>query len=206
MRTDHPLDEAVELLDRTLAYTRGTLAGVTDADLRRPTPCDRWDLGQLLAHMEDALDAFTEGADGTVAVEVRVPARARVESLQRKACALLGAWGGRRPSAVRIGDQLVATEIVVAVAALEIAVHGWDVGQSTGRGNPLPVDLARRLLPVAYGFVAVGDRGGRFADPVARDPSDSAADRDLLAFLGRDRISPPGSIPGNHRTERRAAS
>ncbi|MEJ7834007.1 MAG: TIGR03086 family metal-binding protein [Nocardioides sp.] len=206
MPSERLLDEAVELLDRALAYTRGTLAGVTDADLGQPTPCHRWDLGQLLAHMEDALDAFAEGAGGMVSVAAAVPAPVRVASLQRKACALLGAWAGQRPSSVRVDDQWVATEVVVAVAALEITVHGWDVGVATGRGNPLPEDLARRLLPVARGFVAADDRGTRFGDPLPPGARGSSADHDLLAFLGRDRTGPPGQIPGNPYTQGRAAS
>lgn len=204
MAGSRPLDDAVELLDRALAYTRGALAGVTDADLGRATPCERWDLGRLLAHMEDALDAFAESAGGTVSTTAVVPAQVRVASLQRKACALLGAWSGQRPTAVRVGDQWVATESVVAVAALEITVHGWDVGVATGRGNPIPQDLARRLLPVARGNVASDDRGTRFGEPLP--PGPRSADAELLAFLGRDRTGPPGAIPGNPHTQGRAAS
>ena len=53
-----PLDHAVELLDRALSYTRVTLHEVTDADLPRRTPCERWDLGQLLALMQKIPRAY----------------------------------------------------------------------------------------------------------------------------------------------------
>ena len=143
------LEGAVELLDRSLAYTRVMLADVQPDQLDRPTPCTGWDLHRLLAHMEDALDAFTEAAAGRVEVEPVPETGTRVEALREKACALLGAWTAARPVAsdrVEVGDLGLDAPLLVATAALEITVHGWDVGQATGRGTPIPHDLARGLL------------------------------------------------------------
>ena len=63
------LGGSVELLERALGYTRARLGRVDDGLLDRPTPCEGWTLGDLLAHMEDALDAFTEAASGRVRVD-----------------------------------------------------------------------------------------------------------------------------------------
>src|SRR4051794_18164185 len=84
----------VELLERSLAYTRAALVTVRPEHLCLPTPCDLWGLGDLLAHMEDALDAFGEGAGGAIDVHSRAPTplARRITTLQEKACALLGAW------------------------------------------------------------------------------------------------------------------
>jgi uncharacterized protein (TIGR03086 family) len=179
-----PLDHAVELLDRALSYTRVILIEVTDADLPRRTPCERWDLGQLLAHMEDALDAFAEGADGAVDLHDRVPVRVRVGNLQQKACALLAAWSHEAPDQVRIGDYHLDTPIVVLAAALEITVHGWDVGQALGADRPIPEALARGLLPVAEALLAESDRGSQFGPP-RPVPAAAPGDARLLGFLGR---------------------
>jgi len=205
------LDHAAELLDRALSYTRITLDDVTDADLGRRTPCTDWDLGRLLAHMEDGLDAFVEGAHGSVALEDRVPARVRVTRLQEKACALRTAWVGAAPPAtVRIGDRPVDTYVVALAAALEITVHGWDVGQAVGIDRPIPARLAEGLLPVATALVTDADRGDRFGEPrpVA---ADALPQLRLLGFLGRDgcpgvRASAQGQIPGNRRTGGAAGS
>ena len=78
------LDGAVELLDRSLAYTRVALADVRPELIGRPTPCAGWDLGRLLAHMEDALDAFTEAAAGRVEVAPLPPLESRVDALREK--------------------------------------------------------------------------------------------------------------------------
>jgi len=179
------LDGSVELLDRALAYTRFQLAGVRDELLGRPTPCAGWNLERLLAHMEDALDAFTEAAGGTVEVYAAAGAAGQVATLQDKACSLLGAWSGPTDHGpVLVGGRELARGLLVATAALEITVHGWDVGQSTGTGRPIPPELATALLPVAQEVVAPADRRMRFA-PARPVPADaSPADR-LLAYVGR---------------------
>ncbi|GAB3243647.1 TIGR03086 family metal-binding protein [Nocardioides dilutus] len=183
-----PLAAEVELLERALAYTRVVLADVGPHNLLATTPCSGWTLARLLGHMEDALDAFTEAAAGLVHVDPVPPTNDMVDALREKACALLGAWTAARPRSVRVGDRQVDAPVLVAMAALEITVHGWDVGQATGRRTPIPEDLARRLQPVAARVVQPADRGTRFAPALApaiaggTPPSRSDA---LLAFLGR---------------------
>jgi uncharacterized protein (TIGR03086 family) len=198
------LAEAVELLERALAYTRGALAGVDEEALHRSTPCAAWTLDQLLDHMGDALDAFTEAASGYVTVRPAEPAGTRVSALQASACALLGAWSaassGRGPGVVHVGDHTLAPALLVATAALEITVHGWDVGQATGQGPPVPARLARDLLPVAGASVTGADRGTRFGPP--RPAAGTSYDARLLAFLGRDLTGPPSPDTTNPGTRR----
>ena len=180
------LGGAVELLDRALSYTRVVLAGVTDADLGNATPCTDWDLGDLLAHMEDALDAFTEAAGGTVyRAGSPVPgARPRVGRLQEKACALLGAWAGDPAADVDVAGRDVAAELLVATAALEVTVHGWDVGQALGGAPPIPDELAALLHRVGLLVVRPEDRAVRFGLPRPVGPGATSGQR-LLAHLGR---------------------
>ena len=178
------LEGAVELLERSLGYTRVVLADVRPDNLDAATPCSGWDLRRLLAHMDDALDAFTEAAAGHVEVAPVRPTDQRVDSLRDKACALLGAWTEARPASVDIGNRVVEAPVLVATAALEITVHGWDVAQATGRRTPIPADLARGLLPVAEQVIGPPDRRGRFAAPRVDNTSTIPSDI-LLAFVGR---------------------
>lgn len=181
------LTGAVELLDRSLGYTRVVLAAVGRDDLARPTPCADWALGDLLAHMEDALDAFTEAAGGEVrttpppVVPGTVP---QVGRIRTKACALLGAWSGVAPEDVNVSGHPVTSELLVGTAALEVTVHGWDVGRSLGTGAPVPDELARRLLGIARHLVQPQDRAVRFGPPLPVGPDAGPGER-LLAFLGR---------------------
>lgn len=196
---------AVELLERSLAWTSGALTGVEPGLLDRPTPCERWRLRDLLTHLEDGLDAFTEAAAGHVAV---APAPLpddpddRCGRLRSKACTLLGAWWSAQrsgaPALVRVegpaapGRPAASTavgldaDVLVRAAALEITVHGWDVARATrGPDGPgLPPALARDLLPAARLLVPRDGRAGRFAGPTPYDASDGPAAQ-LLAWLGR---------------------
>jgi uncharacterized protein (TIGR03086 family) len=182
-----PLVESLALLERAVAYARGALMHVTPTQLRRPTPCSAWDLGQLLAHMDDSLAALTEAAD-LGEVRLRVPDGpaspvAVVESLRVRACSLLGAWSRAAGGAVLVGDRTVASSIVACAGALEITVHGWDVGRATGHGTPVPDALALDLLGWVPVFVADADRPHRFGPELAV-PMGTASDR-LLALVGR---------------------
>ncbi|MBJ7357196.1 TIGR03086 family metal-binding protein [Nocardioides sp.] len=174
----------MELLERSLGYTRVALAGIGQDDLDAPTPCSGWTLSRLLEHMEDALDAFTEAASGQVEVTPASPRADRVDSLREKACTLLGVWTEARTGSVAVGDRQLDAPLLVEMAALEIAVHGWDVAQATGRRTPIPDDLARGLQLVAARVVRPADRGSRFGP--ARRPAAPASPTDaLMAFLGR---------------------
>lgn len=190
------LGGAVELLERSLAYTRSTLTGIRPDILQRPTPCDGWVLHRLLTHMEDALDAFIQASSGEVDVAPVPACTGQVEALREKACALLGAWlsaeldtGAAAPGSgsgwtVRVGDRGVNAPLLVATAALEVTVHGWDVGQATGASPAVPEALARDLLPVARSVIPLADRGDRFAAPRPPRPGAAYGER-LLAWTGR---------------------
>jgi hypothetical protein len=160
--TASPADatRALELLERALAYTRGTLNEVRDDDLDRPTPCARWDLRDLLLHMDDALDAFTEGAHGRVGVVAEPSAAWHVATLQRKACGLLGAWSNPPPRGGALPESL----------ARELLHTAW-----------LLIDDADRSDS------SVG--GQRFAAALSTGAHASYNDR-LLAFAGRRRRDP----------------
>ncbi|MGW3668381.1 TIGR03086 family metal-binding protein [Streptomyces sp. NPDC005141] len=179
-----------ELLERSLAYALGSVATVPREGLRWPTPCAEWDLGELLRHLDDSVDALYEGvADGRVGLCPAPPAADPVCVFRERARALLGAWAAvsdapAAPAAPAVGDRFLDPGLLAAVGALEIAVHGWDVGRACGRARAIPSGLAVELLPVAHAVVADADRGVRFADPVGV-PVPARPGDVLLAFLGR---------------------
>ena len=180
--------ERTELLEAAVAYTRTTLPAAAVASPGLPTPCEGWTLVDLLLHMDDALEAFHEAAGGHVSPPVpRHPASpaALVERLRFSACRLLDAWARPVPTSVTVGELPLPTGVLLDAAALEIAVHGWDVSAATG-GRRMPESLAGRLLPIVDSVVDCGDvgPGRRFGLPV---PTAAAAPLDvvLLARLGR---------------------
>ncbi|MFJ6087221.1 TIGR03086 family metal-binding protein [Streptomyces sp. NPDC092369] len=178
-----------ELLERSLAYALGSVAGVAPGSLGRGTPCGEWDLGELLGHLDDALEALHEGlTGGRIGLFPGVPGADPACAFRTRACAVLGAWAtrptGDTGETVLVGERPLDVRVMGAVGAVEIAVHGWDVAQACGRPRPIPVPLAAELLPVARCVVAREDRGERFGAQVAV-PARAGLDVRLLAFLGR---------------------
>lgn len=186
---------AVELLERAVSYTRGALAGVRPELLCQPTPCNQWRLGPLLVHMADSLDALTEASSGLLPL-TPVPSSGtdQVDVLKTKACALMGAWSSPAARSVLVGGHDLDARLLVGAGALEITLHGWDVGQATGARLPIPDKLAGALLPVARAVIDDTDRGRRFADPVTVPPTTSKSAQ-LLAFSGREPRLPQQSHP-----------
>ncbi len=185
---DTALTGAVELLDRSLAYTRSALAGVGPEHEALLTPCHGWTLRRLLEHMDDGLDAYTEAATGRVNL-VPTVGDGQVESVRAKACALLAWWLDPPIDVVAIGDRRLAAEKLVSAAALDVTLHGWDIHATLSRPVPVPASLARPLFDIAID-VAVGPlRPECFAAPVSPPPEESESAL-LLGFLGRTEPGP----------------
>jgi uncharacterized protein (TIGR03086 family) len=187
------LAAGVALLERAIDYTLGSLRIVTTATLCRATPCARWDVQALLAHMHDSFEALNEAATGDIGADPVAngrasPAHGRDPALLLRdgATAVLGTWAGKiRSDAVSIGGCAMTTPMVAAVGAIEITVHGWDVARSCGEHRPIPPLLAEELLDLVQLFVTWEDRPFRFAAPLPV-PGYAPAQDHLLAYLGRD--------------------
>jgi uncharacterized protein (TIGR03086 family) len=191
-----PADGA-RLLEPAVSYALGVVLAVTPEILPRPTPCRDWDLRMLLRHACESLAAFGEGIEaGRVGLDpaaedgdlVADPARA----FRDRACQLLDAWAdpGHQRQAVDIAGCPLAAGVIAAAAALEVAVHGWDISRACGQREPIPRALAIGLLTVAPVLVPRTGRHPLFAAPVAVAGMAGPSDR-LAAFLGRS----PGIAP-----------
>ena len=142
--TAWPADGA-RLLEPSIGYALGVVLAVTPELLSRPTPCPEWDLRMLLRHASESLAAFGEGIeagrvgldpaaeDGDLAAD---PARA----FRDRACQLLDAWTspGHQRQVIEIAGCPLAASVMAATAALEIAVHGWDISRACGQRQPIP--------------------------------------------------------------------
>ncbi|GAA0255198.1 maleylpyruvate isomerase family mycothiol-dependent enzyme [Actinomadura nitritigenes] len=192
--------ETVALLERSVGYALGGLGGVTPAALGRATPCHGWDVGALLRHTADSLDALLEAVD-TGSVRLRPgpgpasrgappddPAAALVAAFRSGAVRLLGAWTSADDRPVTVGGCPLQASMVAMTGAIEIAVHGWDIACATGNPRPIPPGLAGLLLDPAMALVTDATRAGLFAPAVAVPGTAAPSDR-LLAHLGRDPLA-----------------
>ena len=195
-RAAWPADSA-RLLEPSVCYALGVVVAVTPEILPRPTPCREWDLRMLLRHACESLAAFGDGVEaGRVGLSPSVedgdlaadPARA----FRDRAAQLLDAWTGPnlQRQVVDIAGCPLAASVMAATAALEVAVHGWDISRACGERQPIPDALATALLAIAPVLVPRTGRHPLFAAPVAVAATAGPSDR-LTAFLGRS----PGLAP-----------
>ena len=183
----------LSMIDGAVHYALTTVNDISGADLRRPTPCSQWDLGQLLNHLNDSMDALQEGFDTH---RVRLPsdgdppavdndARSLVEGFRLRAARLLRSCAGQGVDApTAIGDLALPSSRMALVGAIEIAVHGWDVAWARETPRPIPPMLALDLLVASPLVITTGGRDPFFTAPLAVPRKADPSDR-LIAFLGR---------------------
>jgi len=181
-------------LAQAAGYADGVLDAVTEALLPRPTPCRGWSLCMLLDHVSESLAALHEGASAQlVALVAASPpadvadrsATALVATVRQRTTALLEVASEADADApVDVGAHLMPLDCLLAVGALEIAVHAWDISQACGQRLPVPDELAAALLSQARVLVPERDRAPLFAAPAAVCGQGSPSDQ-LTAYLGR---------------------
>jgi uncharacterized protein (TIGR03086 family) len=180
----------VGLLRRAIGYTLRGIESVTPDQLARPTPCRGWDLRMLLRHACESVAALHEGLhDGRIGLYPPPDDEAAADPapvLQARTVRLLDDWTarGRDSRVIAVADCPLADTVLAQAAALEIAVHGWDISQACGHDLPIPDDLARDLLQVSVLLVPAANRHSLFAAPIPVGPAAGPGER-LLAYLGR---------------------
>jgi uncharacterized protein (TIGR03086 family) len=182
-----------EQLQRAFASTRTVLANVRDEQLSDPTPCQSWDVRQLINHLVGSIRWYALAAEQGEAPErseidyAAAGALAAFDEHTKRSLAAFGAAGAEQATLkMPFGD--LPGFVVMGISALDAFAHGWDLARATGQDTAsLDPALAEQLLEGAR-LVAEGRRGpdgvAPFGAEVNVPDSAPAADR-LAAFLGR---------------------
>ena len=173
---------------------------VRKADLVRPTPCEGWDLLDLLAHMTVQHRGFAAAARGfgsdmdtwrveSVVDAVRAdPGRAYSEAAHDVLDAFAADGTADAPFALpEFGEGAVFPgEMAMGFHFVDYVVHGWDVAASLGVPYELPAEVVTAVLPLAIA-VPDGDfrtvEGAPFAAAV--EPAGTDDFGRILRHLGR---------------------
>lgn len=181
------------ILDTAHTALRSAVAGVRDDDWSRPTPCDAWSVAQVLQHAAGDQQAYAAvlGEGGFPSYDPFAPSG----TLDDEALALLEpplaaaslAFSKVAADATAVPVPLpqgpLAAPVAVGAAALDAAVHAWDIAVATGQPSPVDAALAARLHEVG-GIIVEPLRGFAYAD--ALPGGDGGALETLLRYLGRD--------------------
>lgn len=173
--------------EASLAALHPVLRNLTPADQPKPTPCADFTCHDVADHLMTSMEQLGSMAGATVTNPNRGPLENRVSVMAAQAIdgwravdlsgTVPGPGGGEMPASMAAG-----------ILSMEIALHGWDIAQSSGQPLALPDDLVVYIRGIAETLVP-GGRGSAFADEVPAATDASPLDQ-LAAYTGRRPINP----------------
>jgi uncharacterized protein (TIGR03086 family) len=177
---------------KALQDTGTIVAGIKPDQLALDTPCDGWDVRELLNHLiggnfwvKPLVDGLTieqvgDRLDGDQVGDAYV---ANYERSAAEAGASFGAEGALdKPVAVSYGP--VPASMYCGHRFIDVLIHGWDLAVATGQDTTLDPDLVEACHAVIAPEMALLDASGMFG---SNHEVPDGADRqtELLALLGR---------------------
>jgi len=161
------------VLQRALDQLAALVSAVDGPQRNAPTPCDDWNVGQLIDHIAHATAQFGATARGEQ-VDWSVPAPQQDDpfaAFSQNADALVEAMAG--------------SQLPVSMPAAELAVHTWDLATALGRDTD---ELDPEVAEAGFDFVSQNltpDRRGDAFGPEQPAPDGANAYERLAAFTGR---------------------
>ena len=175
-----------ELLAGAHHALRTAVLGVAAPDWNLPTPCDQWNVTQVLQHAAGDQLAYVAAMTGgggpsdnpfTPSGQLDDTPLAVVDQALRASGQRVVHRGRRRPGVpTPLPQGSLPGWLAAGACALDAAVHAWDIAVATGQNPPLTPALARPLMAVATQIVEPLRAYGAYAPALeARDDDDAAA-------------------------------
>jgi uncharacterized protein (TIGR03086 family) len=190
--------DGFKLLADAHGYLRAAVLGVPQDAWAKPTPCAQWTVRQVLNHARLDQQALIMqivgvGPEGDPFEPADALDADPVARLDEVLAAATAAWDSVGPDAEKVPTPFgpVPAWQGTATAALDAAVHAWDIARATGQELPLSDELAEGLQVVADLIVDFVRDNFRKFGPALPTPEGAGAAHRLLAFTGRD----PGWVP-----------
>jgi uncharacterized protein (TIGR03086 family) len=185
------MDPVVEDCQRAVDLAAGAIAQVGAGDLDRTTPCDDWQVRDLIAHMIWMGQVFAGGLTGGD-VPAAPPVVADDTDLdavyQHTSAAVMDAW--RTTEWADLVLQLPFAKLPAAIGVRvfvgDTLIHTWDLSEAIGRPFQIPEDLARAQLDMMEQYYDPANRGPQAAFDLATPcPDDASVSDHLIALSGR---------------------
>jgi uncharacterized protein (TIGR03086 family) len=168
---------------------------IEDAQLDAPTPCMKYPVNRLLAHMVGLTAAFRAAAEkdfgpltdtGPDAAGWPQLEDGWREVLAERLPALVTAWypGAAWEGMTRAGGVDLPGEVAGVVALSELTLHGWDLARATGHDYHCDDATAAALEIFVQGFDPAGTPG--LFGPALEPASGAGVFERVLARAGRD--------------------
>ncbi|MEY9968159.1 uncharacterized protein (TIGR03086 family) [Streptacidiphilus sp. MAP12-16] len=190
---DTHISSGWDIVDESHRALRSVVEGVRTDDWLRSTPCEQWNVTQVLQHAvgdQLAYAAAITGEGGPTENPFAPSGHLDQEpadflsprlALSAAAWATVGKDTGTMATPLPLGP--LPSWVASGAAALDAAVHAWDIAVATGQPSPLTQELSRDLLSVA-GEIVEPLRAFAFAPAIAPAAADDEVTA-LLKYLGR---------------------
>jgi uncharacterized protein (TIGR03086 family) len=173
---------------------RTVVDGVPADGWTRPTPCEKWNVTQVLQHaVGDQIGYAGTLTGGPMPTEDPFapsgnldgdPAAFADAALRASAAAFAAVAPDAENVPTPLPQGALPASLAAGACALDAAVHAWDIAMATGQPSPLTPAMARALMPVATALVEPLRQYGAYAAAVP--PADGDGDVEtLLRYLGR---------------------
>ncbi len=196
---------STESLERAFASTRSVLANVTPDELSNPTPCQSWQVRELINHIIGVSFWFADTVNTGIAPAppdtdfTRGDMVATYDDGIEQAVAAFGATGRAREDRSTLPFGTLPGAVYMGIATTDAFTHGWDLARATGQSTDLDPD-ARRAAPRRAAHVHPARVPGRRRRDALRPRADRArrtrrtptrSPRSRSGLLGLDRPARP---------------
>ena len=181
--------DATTALTRTNALVADMVEQLTPEQRELPTPCDEWNVHELIAHMCGSMQMVAGALQG------QAPPSEPPDFLAGGPAA---GWAAARsaieeaatPEALAATHQMpfgeVPGEMAVAVIAADGITHVWDLAQATGIEHGISDELATFALQAWTPVVPAEGRSGDGFKAVVEVASGASVVDQLAGYTGRD--------------------
>jgi uncharacterized protein (TIGR03086 family) len=182
-----------EAFRRGLAFFSGPVSWYAAADWGCPSPCEGWRALDVLGHVGSAVEFGTRLLAGDQPTWQPVdPPGAAVEGDPASW------WVRRRVPAEDVVGRVDLTKVVdsptgrrsigegLSFPAVDLFVHGWDLGAAIGRPLEVPSDAVAFARSFAERFPDDQLRNARVFGPEVEVPAEASESARFLAWTGRD--------------------
>ncbi|MBF8193074.1 TIGR03086 family protein [Nonomuraea sp. K274] len=158
------------------------IRNVREDQLALPTPCQDYDVKELINHMEWVASLFESVALGGEFV----PPKDYTGDFPERVGRMLAVW--ERPEAWEGVSEAMGglpKPVLANMALTDLVAHGWDLARATGQDYDVDVDTAAALLAFGAQMAPMGRERGAFGDEVSVPDDAPPLDR-FLGVIGRD--------------------
>ncbi|HUR07211.1 MAG TPA: TIGR03086 family metal-binding protein [Nonomuraea sp.] len=175
------MDDIMPLMTRATERTSGLVRAVRQDQFELPTPCAKFDVKELVHHLEWVAELFESlGRKGPW-----VEQGPYVGDFPERVEGTLAAWSRREAWDGTSPDMGLPMTTLAHMYLVDMVVHGWDLARATGQPYEPEPEAVSRALDFTGQMVEMGRQRGAFGPPVAV-PGDAPNFDRLLGVIGRD--------------------